>query len=135
MTGYPIGAGTGPSPRSSHGPTRSCIDRATAKRNLATVDSNKDRLMLFCVKMAVKIPHDTDKDMIATVKYAEKLHAKELQEKGILLHLWRIVGRYENISIFDVPDNDSLHDILSTLPLFPWLDIEVTPLARHPSAI
>jgi len=48
-------------------------------------------------------------------------------------HLWRIVGRYSNISIFDVGSNDELHDILSSLPLYPFMTIQVTPLATHPS--
>ncbi|HVL45322.1 MAG TPA: muconolactone Delta-isomerase family protein, partial [Acidovorax sp.] len=50
-------------------------------------------------------------------------------------HLWRVVGEYANYSVFDVPGNDALHDILSKLPLFPFMKITVTPLAQHPSAI
>jgi muconolactone D-isomerase len=42
---------------------------------------------------------------------------------------------YSNISIFDVDSNDALHEVLWTLPLFPFMQVEVTPLARHPSAI
>jgi muconolactone D-isomerase len=34
-----------------------------------------------------------------------------------------------------VKDNAELHEILSGLPLFKFMDIEVTPLLRHPSAI
>jgi muconolactone D-isomerase len=34
-----------------------------------------------------------------------------------------------------VQDNDELHALLSSLPLFPYMDIQVTALARHPSAI
>ena len=49
--------------------------------------------------------------------------------------LWRVAGQYSNISIFDVADHDELHAILSTLPLFPFMAIQVTPLARHPSAV
>ena len=45
------------------------------------------------------------------------------------------MGRYANVSIFDVENNDELHALLSSLPLFPYMDIEVTALARHPSAI
>ena len=30
---------------------------------------------------------------------------------------------------------DELHEIASGLPLFPYLDIRVTPMARHPNAI
>jgi muconolactone D-isomerase len=37
--------------------------------------------------------------------------------------------------VFDVESNDELHNILSNLPLFPFMKITVTPLARHPSSI
>jgi muconolactone delta-isomerase len=50
-------------------------------------------------------------------------------------HLWRVAGRYANVSVFDVDSIDRLHELLSELPLFPYLDIRVTPLATHPSAI
>ncbi|HVL20329.1 MAG TPA: muconolactone Delta-isomerase family protein [Amaricoccus sp.] len=49
--------------------------------------------------------------------------------------LWRIAGEYANVSIFDVADRDELHALLSTLPLFPFMTVAVTPLARHPSAL
>ena len=89
--------------------------------------------MLFHVRMDVAIPHDLDlpdRDRLVT---AEKARALELQRSGIWPHLWRIVGRYSNISIFDVASNDELHDILSSLPLFPFMTIQVTPLGTHPS--
>ena len=46
-----------------------------------------------------------------------------------------VAGRYANVSVFDVESADELHELLSGLPLFPYMDIRVTPLARHPSAI
>ena len=46
-----------------------------------------------------------------------------------------MAGRYANVSIFDVEGADELHQILSTLPLFPFMQIEVTALCRHPSSI
>lgn len=69
------------------------------------------------------------------IKLAEKNYAQDLQRQGKWLHLWRVVGRYENVSIFDAPDNDALHTMLSNLPLYPYMDIHVTALAKHPSAI
>ncbi len=39
----------------------------------------------------------------------EKQRAQDLQRQGIWRHLWRVAGRYSNISIFDVDSNDSLH--------------------------
>ena len=61
--------------------------------------------------------------------------SQELQRSGKWRHLWRIAGRYSNISVLDVENHDELHAILSSLPLFPFMEITVTPLARHPSAI
>ena len=46
-----------------------------------------------------------------------------------------MAGRYANVSIFDVGSPDELHEIVSGLPLFPYMDIRVTALAKHPSAI
>ncbi len=39
------------------------------------------------------------------------------------------------MSILDVGSVDELHQVLSGLPLFPYLDVRVTPLARHPNAL
>lgn len=91
--------------------------------------------MLFHVAMDVRIPHDADPDAVEELKRREKEQAQQLQRDGRWRHLWRVAGRYANISIFDVDSADELHDILSTLPLFPYLEIEVTLLVRHPSAI
>jgi len=69
------------------------------------------------------------------LKADEKALAQQLQRDGKWPHLWRVAGRYANVSIFDVASNDELHQLLSSLPLFPYMDIQVTALARHPSAI
>ena len=65
----------------------------------------------------------------------EKARALELQRKGSWVHLWRVVGQYSNVSIFDVDSGDELHQILWNLPLFPFMRIEVMPLLRHPSSV
>lgn len=91
--------------------------------------------MLYCVKMDVNIPRDLDPERVETIKAAEKKRAIEIQESGKWPHLWRVVGEYANISVFDVSGNDELHELLSSLPLFPYMKIQVTPLAKHPSSI
>lgn len=91
--------------------------------------------MLFQVQMDVRIPHDFPVERADALKKAERERAAELQHKGIWRHLWRHAGRYANTSIFDVSGTQELHDLLSTLPLFPFMEISVTPLCRHPSSI
>jgi muconolactone D-isomerase len=91
--------------------------------------------MLFHVRMDVAIPRDLDPDERARLVATEKQRALELQRKGTWAHLWRIVGQYSNISVFDVDSTDELHEILWSLPLFPFMTVQVTPLAQHPSAL
>lgn len=91
--------------------------------------------MLFHVHMIVDIPDTLSADEAARIKAEEKQYSQELQRSGKWPHIWRIVGEYANVSIFDVDSNDELHDLLSKLPLFPYMTIKVTPLAKHPSAI
>jgi muconolactone D-isomerase len=91
--------------------------------------------MLFHVEMDVIVPHDFDPERFETLRAAEKQRAQELQRDGVWRHLWRVVGEHKNVSVFDVESNAQLHDILSTLPLFPFMKIKVTALCRHPSSI
>jgi muconolactone D-isomerase len=90
--------------------------------------------MLFKVEMTVAIPHDLAPEKAAELKATEKARAQELQRSGQWRHLWRVAGRYANVSIFDVDSVEELHEILSTLPLFPFMEMTVTPLCRHPSS-
>lgn len=91
--------------------------------------------MLFHVKMDVRLPHDLPPETATALKSAERDLAQALQRSGKWRHLWRVAGRYQNISVFDVQGPDELNDILFSLPLFPFMEIEVTPLSRHPSTI
>ena len=91
--------------------------------------------MLYHVRMDVRIPLDMDPGTRADLVAREKAYAQEVQRSGRWPHLWRIAGQYANVSIFDVASHDDLHDLLSGLPLFPYMDIAVTPLAQHPSSI
>ena len=91
--------------------------------------------MLYLVRMDVNIPHDLPQEQAQEIKAREKAYSQQLQHDGRWPHIWRVVGEYANYSVFDVASNDELHELLQGLPLFPYMDIQVTPLARHPSAI
>lgn len=91
--------------------------------------------MLYLVHMIVNIPATLPADEAARIKAEEKAYSQRLQHSGQWPHLWRVVGEYANYSVFDVASNDELHQVLSGLPLFPYMDITVTPLAQHPSSI
>jgi muconolactone D-isomerase len=91
--------------------------------------------MLFQVEMDVRLPYDFPAEKAEALKHTERARAQELQRAGIWRHLWRVAGRYSNVSIFDVSGPQDLHDILSSLPLFPFMDMRITPLCRHPSSV
>ena len=95
----------------------------------------KVNAMLYFVEIDVKIPAEIDPSRLEDMKAREKIASSEYQRSGEWLHLWRIAGKFGNISIFDVSDHDRLHEILWSLPLFTFMTIRVLPLARHPAAI
>ncbi len=91
--------------------------------------------MLFHVTMAVRIPDGIEPEKIKDLASREHERAQELQRQGKWLHLWRVAGKYANVSVFDVQSPDELHDVLSSLPLYPFLEVEVTALSHHPGAL
>ena len=91
--------------------------------------------MLFHVHMVVSPPQSMAQESFDALRAAEKARAQDLMQQDKWRHLWRIAGKYENFSIFDVKDASELHDILTSLPLFPFMKMEITALCRHPSSI
>jgi muconolactone D-isomerase len=91
--------------------------------------------MLFHVRMNVNLPPSMPAEQAAQLRQDEKELAQRLQQEGKWRHLWRIAGQYANVSVFDVASVEELHALLTSLPLFPYMQIEVMPLCRHPSSI
>ncbi|OEZ66955.1 muconolactone delta-isomerase [Janthinobacterium sp. HH103] len=91
--------------------------------------------MLFHVRMNVNLPLNIPAEQAAQLKQTEKELAQRLQHEGKWRHLWRIAGQYANVSVFDVDSVDELHNLLTSLPLFPYMQIDVMPLCRHPSSV
>jgi len=91
--------------------------------------------MLFMVEMDVDIPLGFDAEEAARIKAEEKAYFQTLQAAGAWRHIWRKVGHYSNVSIFDVESNAALHDLLTGLPLYRFMTMKVTALCRHPSSM
>jgi muconolactone D-isomerase len=91
--------------------------------------------LLFHVQIVVQIPHDVDSEKIKALGAAEVERAKTLQREGKWLYIRRIVGKWANISVFNVKDGGELHEILTSLPLYPYMTIKVMHFVpiRHPS--
>ncbi len=78
-------------------------------------------------------PPEAPEEQRAEVFARELEQGQRLAHAGQLRRLWRIPGRWANWSLYDVADATELHEALSSLPLYPWMDIEVHALAEHPN--
>ncbi len=87
--------------------------------------------MEFLVEIAVNLPPDIDSAKADALRKAEADRGAELYKSGVIKRVWRVPGRRAAVAIWQAPDATALHQALASLPLFPWLDIRVTPLARH----
>jgi len=62
----------------------------------------------------------------------EQVRGRELMSEGVIRHLWSLAGQQGNVGIWAAEDADELEAALTSLPIRPYVDIEVTPLATHP---
>lgn len=90
--------------------------------------------MLYLVQKSTEFPPDMPDDVRSDLMDRERKYGLVWAEKGKGLHLWRVVGpRLANVAIYDVESHEELNDFLMGLPMRPWMQISITPLAGHPS--
>lgn len=89
--------------------------------------------MEFLLRIKVTFPPDGDPEEKARRIAAEGVRARELAAQGIIKRVWRIPGQWANYGIWEAPDATAIHDAVTSLPMWPYLDVEVTPLAAHPN--
>jgi len=91
--------------------------------------------MKYLCHMTVTFPRDMTAEDKTRCQAAEKEYSQALQRSGEFEAIYRVVGRYANVSLFEVESNERLHQILSGFPMFPYMQIETIALAAHPNAI
>lgn len=91
--------------------------------------------MVYVVEMDVHIPESWDEDKKKSFMEREKETSQEWQQSGKWKYLWRVAGRYSNISVLEVESPEELHEILSSLPLFPYMTLKVTSICKHSNAL
>lgn len=89
--------------------------------------------MEFLVRIQVTWPAEGDPAEKGRRIKAEAARARELAEQGIIRRVWRIPGRWANWGLWEAPDATVIHDAITSLPMWPYLDVEVHPLAAHPN--
>lgn len=91
--------------------------------------------MLFLVKIEVSYPPDLPQSVRDHLRQQENARAHAHIESGRLKRIWRIVGTTANFGIWNADSLEQLHEMLTSLPLFPYVKMDVTPLIDHPVTI
>ncbi|MDH6279933.1 muconolactone D-isomerase [Rhodococcus sp. LBL1] len=88
----------------------------------------------FLVQITTTVPEGTPAGEVDNRRAAEAVRAHELAASGNLARLWRPIGELRSIGIWRAVDEEQLHrGVLGTLPLRPWMTVEVTALEPHPN--
>jgi muconolactone D-isomerase len=85
----------------------------------------------FLLEIEVRFPPSLESGERARLIEAEHVRGRELAAQGVIRAIWRVPGRIANRAIWSAVDATALHDAIQSLPLWPYLDVAVTPLARH----
>ena len=88
--------------------------------------------MEFLVRFEINQPESMTPDERERLRVIERARAMELREQGVLKRLWRVPGRRTVVGLWETSDATALHEALASLPMFPWMDVDVEPLATHP---
>lgn len=84
--------------------------------------------MEFLVQIRVNVPPGLD---ISEVMQREQARGRELKSAGTIVRMWRIPGCTANVGIWQAQDATELHAAITSLPMFPYIEAQVTPLATH----
>lgn len=87
--------------------------------------------MEFLVQIQVNFQPDMSREQLADVMAREAARGRELKDAGTIVRIWRIPGRRANVGVWAAATPDELHEAITSLPAFPWIDARVTPLATH----
>ena len=88
--------------------------------------------MEFLINIKINWPASMDPAAKEKISRDERAHAAELAGKGHLVRMWRVAGRRENWGLWRAKDATEMHAIISSLPVWPYMDVSVTALAQHP---
>lgn len=88
--------------------------------------------MLFHCEIVTRLPAHVGEDARRELLLAERRRGQELVEAGHIVQIWRVVGTFANISIWQADTPEELHRLLTSLPLASYQSVTVRPLVAHP---
>ncbi len=90
----------------------------------------------FLIAMTISAPPHTSVDVVADKMAREAERARELAGQGHLRRLWALAGtpeRRRTLGLWRAHDDAEMAGIVEALPLYAWMDVQITPLSEHPS--
>jgi len=87
----------------------------------------------FLTTFVITVPQGTPGRAVADVEAREAERAKELAGQGHLRRLWTLPGDGRALGLWQAAGPAEMQAILRSLPLDPWMTVQTTPLAPHPS--
>ncbi len=90
--------------------------------------------MMFMVTIDVTLPGAMPEQQKTDLRRRETERAFELMKTNKLRRVWRIVGQTANVGIWEADTLEELHDMIASMPLYPYVKVQVVPLIQHPAA-
>jgi muconolactone delta-isomerase len=87
----------------------------------------------YLVTTTLTVPADTPAETVDATRQREADRARALAEEGHLRRLWMPPGRRRELGLWRAPDDAGVRSMLESLPLYPWMAAQTTPLTPHPS--
>ena len=92
--------------------------------------------MDYLVEVIITIPDDAPQPEIEQRLAGETTRVAELAAQGHVLRVWKPLpedGRRRALGLYRAASDAELEAFLGSLPLRPWMELSVTPLAEHPN--
>jgi muconolactone D-isomerase len=92
--------------------------------------------MEFLVEFAIHVPAGTPESEVEKRNHAEAAAAAKLVYEGHIVRVWNRPGGRDGTTVLGLYRADSeaqLMGLLSSLPLYEWMDVTVTALTPHPN--
>jgi muconolactone D-isomerase len=92
--------------------------------------------MEYLIDFLITIPDGAPPGEVRERLDGETTRVAELAAEGHALRVWRPLpedGRRRALGLYRAASDAELETILDSLPLRPWMEITVTPLAEHPN--
>ena len=87
----------------------------------------------FLTTFTLAIPAGTSARLVDDTKAREAQRVHQLAEQGHLLRLWKLPGDGRSLGLWRTSSTAETDQIVASLPLAGWMNVETLALSRHPS--